>query len=187
MPRHKIPWPTAVMTMVALMTTLGCDNREAEIAREAADRQARQNETMATLQQEVAAGTRTLADNDARARQQSFEVHRDLQSERSELSHQWQNLEDQRQEVAHDRRTESFLAALVSSGGTTLAVLFALAFAWLALFGLHREEASSPEATVLLVEQLLDDSLRLNRPDDERALLADSSPKPSLPHLPETP
>ena len=156
MPTPQIPRPLNVLSMIALLTILGCDNREAEIAREAADRQARQNETMASLQQEVAAGTRSLAENDAKARQQSFEVHRDLQTERADLSGQWQELEDQRQSIAGSRRTDSFLSALVTGGGGVLAALLALAFAWLALFGLHRS-GESPELACHLVEQLLDD------------------------------
>ena len=163
MPKLKIPWTAFAMATIALLTILGCDNREAQIAREAADRQARQNETMATLQQEVAAGTRTLAENDAQARQQSFEVHRDLHAERADLSEQWQDLEDQRQAVARTRRTDSFLSALVVGGGGLLAALLALAFAWLALFGLHRS-GDTPELASQLVEQFLADGPLLLEP-----------------------
>ena len=178
MPHPKIPWLIATITMVTSLTTIGCNNREAEIAREAADRQARQNETMATLQKEVAAGTRSLAENDAQARQQSFEVHRDLHAERADLSGQWQDLEDQRQAVARTRRTDSFLSSLVTGGGGVLAALFALAFAWLAMFGIHRSDGS-PELARRLVEHLLVDGRLLSEPQGQPAVLTRSSP--SLP------
>ena len=145
------------------VTMLGCADREAEIAREAADRQARQNDTMAALQQEVAAGTRSLAENDAQARHQSFEVHRDLHAERADLSDQWRDLDDQRQAVARTRRTDSFLTSLVAGGGGALAALFALAFAWLALFALHRS-GESPEMACQIVEQFLDSDDLLSEP-----------------------
>ena len=169
MPQPKIPWTNLAIATIAILTILGCNNREAEIAREAADRQARQNETMASLQQEVAAGARSLVENDAQARQQSLEVHRDLHAERGDLSGQWQDLEDQRQAVARTRRTDSFLSALVTGGGGLLAALLALAFAWLALFGVHRSD-ESPELACQLVEQLLGEGPLLLAPPRPPAL-----------------
>jgi hypothetical protein len=85
-PHHRI---LTTLSLVALLTICGCDNREAEIAREAANRQAEQNQTMATLQQEVVIGTRRLAENDAQARKQALKVHQDLQIERFRMSRSW--------------------------------------------------------------------------------------------------
>ena len=108
--------PTALV-LIGLLTTGGCDNREAEIAREAADRQAAQNQTMAELQQEVVVGTKRLAENDAQSRRQTLQVHRDLQAERTQLNKGWDSLETERQSVALSRRVDSFLTVLITGGG----------------------------------------------------------------------
>ncbi len=163
--------PTA-LALAALLTISGCDNREAEIAREAADRQAEQNRTMAQLHQEVAGGTRRLAENDAQARRQALEVHRDLQAERSQMAEGWDSLEAERQSIARQRRTDSFLAALVTGGGAAVAALFALAFAWLALLGQRRQDDAAESFCELLAEDLLAENLLLS-----------SGPSPNAPLL----
>jgi hypothetical protein len=143
-----------VMILLATAVTNGCHDEVAEVAREAADRQARQNQQMAQLQSEVARGSRQLVEEDGKARRQALAVHRDLQTERSQLSQGWNQLETERQAIAGQRRTESFLSSLTVGSGAVLAGLFALAVAWLALFGLRREEEAAADACVLLVEDL---------------------------------
>ena len=144
-------WP-----LVALATTLGCDDGAATIAREAADRQAEQNLAMAALQQEVAVGARQLVEEEGQARRQTLEVHRDLVAGQNRLADGWNDVESQRQQIARSRRTESFWAAILPAGGGVVAAVLALAFAWLALFGLHRTDDSSEVACQLLVQQLAD-------------------------------
>jgi hypothetical protein len=157
-PRQKI---LTTLALVALLTTCGCDNREAEIAREAANRQAQQNQTMATLQQEVVIGTRRLAENDAQARKQALEVHQDLQAERAQMNVGWDSLEAERQSIGRSRRVDSFLTALITGGGGALAALFALAFAWLAVFGRSREDDAAEALCELLAEEWLADPIQL--------------------------
>ena len=130
------PLAKTILTSLTLITTLtvqGCDNREAEIAREAADRQADQNREMIRLNREVAAGTSRLVIEDAKARQQALRVQSQLQSERAGLSEGWGQLEAERKQLADARRTDSALAALVSGGAATLSALVALSLAWIAL------------------------------------------------------
>ncbi len=172
--------PTA-LALAALLTISGCDNREAEIAREAADRQAEQNRTMAQLQQEVAVGTRRLAENDARARQQALEVHHDLQGERSQMTDGWDSLEAERQTIARQRRTDSFLAALVTGGGAAVAALFALAFAWLALLGQRRQDDAAESFCELLAEDLLAENLLLSSATTPNAALLGAGIVKALP------
>jgi hypothetical protein len=183
---RPIPRLRLILTAIVLSITSGCDNREAEIAREAADRQARQNETMAALQQDVTAGTRTLAENDAKARQQSLEVHRDLQSERAKLGDQWQDLEQQRQAIAASRRTDSFLSALVTGSGGLLAALLALGFAWLTLFGLHRS-GECPELAGELLAQLIEEDWQLADMPLPNPLLTQPTHADRLPSPPADP
>ncbi len=144
-------WPLLVLT-----TALGCDGGAATIAREAADRQAEQNRAMAALQQEVAAGARQLVEEEGQARRQSLEVHRDLVAGQDRLADGWIDVEAQRQQIARSRRTESFWVAVLPAGGGVVAAVLALAFAWLALFGLRSTDDSSEVACQLLVEHLVD-------------------------------
>ena len=71
-------------TTLSILTS-GCDDAATRVAREAADRQAQQNTTMAELNKEVAGGTHRLVEADAQARKEVIGVHRDLQAERSRL------------------------------------------------------------------------------------------------------
>jgi hypothetical protein len=57
----------STVTLLTVMT--GCDERATHVAREAADRQAEQNTTMASLNKEVSRGSRELVAADAQARQ----------------------------------------------------------------------------------------------------------------------
>jgi cell division protein FtsL len=179
------------MILISAVTNAGCD-QSADVARVAADRQARQNETMARLQTEVAAGAKQLVDEEGRARRQTLELHRDLQSERSQLAGGWNALQAERASIAHSRRTESVLAALVSGGRGALAGFVALAFAWLALFGLsHRDDSAQAACELMVTEWIADRPLlsggfrtlpcehdRLAPPAEHR-----TEPPPSLPLL----
>ena len=52
----------AIQLIVILTWTLGCNEGVVEVAREAADRQAAQNQQMGELQKEVARGSRSLVE-----------------------------------------------------------------------------------------------------------------------------
>jgi hypothetical protein len=125
---------------------------------------------MAELQQEVVIGARRLAENDAQARQQALEVHRDLQAERAQMNTGWDSLEAERQAIARSRRADSFLTALITGGGGALAALFALAFAWMALLGRGREDDAAETLCELLAEEWLAEPCQLG-----------SSPAPVVP------
>jgi hypothetical protein len=141
--------------LVVLATALvsGCHDQAARIAENAAQRQAEQNQSIAKLHEHVAAGTQRLAEEEAQSRQQALAIHQHLQHERSQLNGGWNDLESERKAIAGSRRTDSSLSALVKGGGGVLAALLALAFAWLALFGL-RFEGDESAACELLVDEL---------------------------------
>src|SRR6185295_6133925 len=106
---------------VLIVLTSGCDDRASQIAREAANRQVQQNTAMADLNKEVASGTHRLVEADAQARKEIVGVHRDLQAERSRLDSSWNELEDDRRQLAGQRRTASALVAVAQvSGGVLL-------------------------------------------------------------------
>src|SRR5690349_21327105 len=105
---------TRMLLTTMVVVILGCDDRVAQIAREAADRQAQQNTEMARLNKEVAAGSQELVEADARARKDIVGVHHDLQTERANLDTSRTELESERREIASRRRTESMLVSLAS-------------------------------------------------------------------------
>src|SRR5262245_22462909 len=103
----KLSPKTRILLTTIVLVILGCDDQATQIAREAADRQAQQNTEMARVNREVAAGSHELVEADARARKEIVGVHHDIQSERMRLASGWDNLEQERQQIARDRRTES--------------------------------------------------------------------------------
>lgn len=116
-----------LLTTPLLLAMCGCRLNDTELARQALTHQAAQNEAMADLQREVAAGAHELTVADAEARRQSIELQQQIQSERSDLNQGWSDLNAQRRSDALSMRTDSFLSAVVQGSGATAAALFALA------------------------------------------------------------
>jgi hypothetical protein len=151
--------------------TSGCDDTATRIAREAADRQAQQNTAMAELQQEVAGGTHRLVEADAQARKEVIGVHRDLQAERSRLDTGWTALEQERQQIAGQRRTESMLTPTIQYLGGILLAVVLLGFCWRVLVASHREKETDGQLTALLVSEILSDGPSLLAGEDRPQLL----------------
>lgn len=150
---------TVALATLAVATQIGCDDRAARIATEAADRQAEQNREFASLNREVAAGTARLVAEDAKARGQALKVHEDLQNERASLAQGWGDLEAERRRLAQSRRTDSALVAIVSGGAATMAALLALALAWLAFYRSTVEEQASPAVFAQVIDAVFDGPL----------------------------
>ncbi len=141
--------PSIVFT-TTLIAVIGCQTSDLEVARQAIGSQAAQNQAMANLQREVAAGARELVASDADARRGSFDLQRQIQAERTRLSTGWDELQQQRQREARSQRTESFLTALVQGGSGVAAALFALAALRSVLSDNNGNEA---ELAALLLEE----------------------------------
>jgi hypothetical protein len=141
------------ITLIA--ATRGCDDKSAQIAREAADRQAQQNTEMAQLNKEVVSGTHKLVEADAEARKEIVGVHHDLQSERIRLDTSWQDLEDERREIAGERRTASMLVSVCELVGGVSLVVVLLGFCWYALVASRRSEDTDGQLNELLIQEIL--------------------------------
>ena len=149
------PRISIIATAVSLILATGCsDDRVVQVATQAADRQAEQNDTMAKLQQEVAGGTQKLVEADASARHEIVAVHHDLQAERSRLDTGWSALEEERKQLAHERRTESALLPAIQLLGGLALVVTLLGFSWYALVRIRTDTASDTELNELLVHEL---------------------------------
>ena len=162
----------AIPMMVGLTWILGCDERVVEVAREAANRQAAQNQQMGELQKEVARGSRSLVEADAAARHAIVGVHRDLQAERRQLNTGLNDLEVERQQLAEERRTESLVLTLGSAVGGIALVTVLLGFLWQLLTNARTSNLTDLELSVLLVEQLLDSEDREPKSEVSRVLAA---------------
>ncbi|MEX0611928.1 MAG: hypothetical protein WD738_06905 [Pirellulales bacterium] len=165
-----IPW------IVGLILISGCDDRATRISLEAAERQAQQNAAMAKLNQEVASGARRLVDADAQARQEIVRVHRDLQAERTRLDTGWNVLEQERRQIAAQRRTESMLVPLTKLVGGLLLVVVLLGFCWYAIAAAQRSEATDQLNELLVCEILPDEPPPLSTSRQRPALLGQSPP-----------
>ena len=113
-PNQRLKIWIACLTMLVNLVN-GCDDRVTKVATTAADRQAQQNLAMAELNKEVAAGTQSLVKADAEARKEIVGVHRDFQAERTRLDTSLAALEDERRQIAGERRTESILVPVVQA------------------------------------------------------------------------
>lgn len=143
----------AVTGIVFLMA--GCDERVAQVAREAADRQAQQNTDITELNRRIAGGSQALVTADAKSREELLALLRDLQLERARLDDGWTRLNDERSSIARDRSTRSFLAASTQLIGLMIAIVLLLGFAWSSVAAAHSAEPSGADLHKLLISELL--------------------------------
>jgi hypothetical protein len=175
-------FPPTLPLAIWLLTSAGCRPNESEFAREALRRQADQNEAMATLQREVAAGTRELVVRDADASRRLADVQAQLQAERATLAADWRELDSNRRSEALRTRRDSFLSALVRGGAATAAALFALAIVRAAFADAPSQR--DDELTALLLDYLepTETDPVAARRDEPAASLATFVPR--IPHRP---
>ena len=190
---------TLTMSILSLaLLAAGCssgDERLARFAEAAAERQAEQNRRMAELQQEVAEGSRELVEADAKARSDFAVLHKDLQSERSEVGRQRDALEEERRDIASERVTDPLIAAAVMEAGLLVACVLPLVLCWHLL---RRSEQNDPAdaliAEVLLADLVADRPLLLAPPPARRLtsgpppdVTPDPDPDPGPPSRPTLP
>lgn len=170
MPKLKIliPW------MLIAIVISGCDDRATRIAREAADRQAQQNTSMAELNKEVARGTHQLVEADSQARKEIIGVHHELQAERTRLDTGRDALEQERRQIASQRRTESLLAPAIELAGGALLVVVLLGFCWYALVASSSSSDTDAQFSELLVHEFVTDDSLLASDRSNQSLLGRS-------------
>ncbi len=132
---------TVIAALAALVWTLGCNSRASQIAIEAADRQAEQNQELARLDREHASSRREL-----------IELHQQVQQERQSLSGGWLDLHAEQQEVIKERRTESLVVKLAPVLLALIAALFVLRLVsnWLDYQSLQTLVNAEPQAVARL-------------------------------------
>ena len=105
----------------------GADQRLAQMAQDATQRQAEQNKQMADLQQHVAEGTKKLVDADAQARQELLQLQRELRTDQADVGRQRDALESERRAIAKERYWDSILGTSIYAGAGTPGVSAAAA------------------------------------------------------------
>ncbi len=153
--------PSALMMIALLLAMIaaeGCgsdSDRVAQIALEASQRQAAQDQEMAKLNQTVAEGTRQMTAERGEANRQLLAMEQNLQTQRDDL-------DAERRSMGAARRRESLLAPVLTTIGALIVCALPLVLCWYLLHGLGAE-SSETEVTGMLTEQLLlrDDPLPL--------------------------
>ena len=153
-----------LITLIVLM--IGCDDdaRVAKMACEQAARQAQQSQQMAKLQQEVAQGSRELVEADANARHECTALQRDLRTDQAEVGRQRDVLENERRQIAAERRWESMLGPAITNTAILLACLLPLLLCFAVFRSLRTPEHAEEALSALLVQELVNDQPLLPPP-----------------------
>ena len=173
---RETPWLTAVCAMTMLAT--GCQSesdRVAEVAREAAQRQAEQSKQMVQLQNQVAEGSRQLVEAQAKAMAETQAMQRDLQESQAEVGRQRDQLEAERRQIAAERYWDAILGNAVTAAAGLLACLLPLLLCWAAL----RRPTQDHETDVALAEFLVQELA-----SEHPTLLAGNPSRPLLEQMP---
>ena len=181
---------TLLITLtLILLTSIGCNSDEnarvAELATQQLERQADQNRRMSELQQEVASGSRELVEADARSRQEMVTLQREMQTERSEIGHQRDQLEAERREIADRRNRDPIIAAAITRVAFVVVSLLPLLICWL-LLQQKVEPADKNEITELLLDDLVSAEPRLVPPTTSKPNKLRLTDLPKPPDTPST-
>jgi hypothetical protein len=154
--------PFFLLTILASLIA-GCshpDQRLVEFSSRANEQQARQNQQMATLQEEVAAGSRRLVELDGQARQEFLAMSHDLQQQSSQVASERHELEQERKMLAAERRMAPIVAAAITSASLIVACLLPLVLS----AALLRPSSTAGEGEALV--DLLVNELALSSPQE---------------------
>jgi hypothetical protein len=165
-------WMLTIGTfLVSLVGCAGEGERVAQVAREAAQRQAEQNRQMALLQNQVAEGSRRLVEAEANARAEITAMQRDLQQSQAEVGRQRDLLEAERRQIAAERYWDGIVGNSIMAGAMLLACVLPLLLCW----ALLRSSSHDGETDAALAEFLAQELVSAHP-----MLLPGSTPPPLL-------
>ncbi|MGO8745075.1 MAG: hypothetical protein ACLQNE_03710 [Thermoguttaceae bacterium] len=151
----------ALITVVPLALTLGCDEKPDErinqANRELAARQAEQQKQFVQIQKELTEGSRKLVESDAKARAELVAVQQGLRSDQAEFGRQRDALEIERKEIARTRYLDPIIAAAIEHVGIILACLLPLGLGFYLLFTLNRHSQGDEVLTEFLIQEVAND------------------------------
>ena len=153
-----------------ILLLAGCgDERVVKVAREADDRQAKQNEQIARVVNEETA-----------FRQQAAKLQNDLRADQAVIAQQRDQLEIERKQLAGQREWAAFYTPLLETIGVVAVVVAILVYcSFVLVYGLRRGSASH-EITELLVQDITMDQPTLPWASAGNSLLR--LPHSAVPH-----
>lgn len=154
----------AVLLLMAFAT--GCDREELlELAKRHNLSEQDRNRLMAELHGQVAEGSREMVASDALARKELVTLHREVQAERAEFGRQRDVLEEDRKQLAVERKRDSLTASAIISLGTLAACLAPLVICWCLLRCSPDDADDSQVAELLLSDVVAGSPVLLERSD----------------------
>jgi hypothetical protein len=143
----RLPWCLILCGAILTLLAAGCDDdqRVVDVALESAERQAQQSHDVTRLNEQVAQGTRRLAESQAAAREELVALQRDVQQQRDAL-------DAERRELGALRWRESLLAPAVGNLGLLLVAALALALCWRLLGALKEDPQDTALGEILTLE-----------------------------------
>jgi hypothetical protein len=154
---------TLITAMVLLI--VGCQNRDAELARlasEGAERQASQSQQVAEASANLTAGAEQLIESAGRSQESLIALQQDLQTEQALVGQQRDLLEQERKTLARERVTTPLVSSAILQVGFLIACLLPLLLAWRVL-RLVAVGVPDAELAELLIEDLTREQPRLLR------------------------
>jgi len=155
-----------IVLLATLMIASGCDNgssQVAQVAQEAARRQAEQNQEMAHLNRDVAEGTKRLVEGQAAADQH-------WQTTEQKIHEQQDQLEAERRQQADTRQHDSLLAPVMWSVGVLVVCCLPLLICWQLLTGLSKETQEAAITQILIDEMVFPNEIA-GHPGDAQSVL----------------
>ncbi len=145
MVKHVLGRHLIMLVALAGLFLSGCedDQRLAQMAREAANRQAEQNREMAQQNQRIAEATKELVTADAQARKELTTIQKDLRADQADVGKQRDALEGERQKIDAARKWDQLLAPALADFGVLLVIAAALWFCWYLIIGLKLEDRAN--------------------------------------------
>ncbi len=180
-----------IIGLILVLIATGCEpsenERVAEMAEQQLVRQSEHNRQLADLHREVAEGSRRLVEADAQSRAEMVTLQREVQAERTELGRQRDTLEQERRELATERRMAPVIAAAINHIGLLLICILPLILAWYVLENPQRPTDDQVVAEILLNDLLSDSPLFPPHANPPAIGVSESDPRRSLPHDPDLP
>ena len=176
----------AVLWIPLLLLAASCssdaDERLGQLAHQSLENQAKQNEQMARQSQQVTEASRDLVAADATARKEMIEAHgtlqQQLQTERSDLDRQHEDLERDRRETAATRNRDPIVAGAIITVGVLLACALPILLCFFVVRALSQENPDDAVGNLLVQELVADDPL---------VLPANFATAPAIEHQPALP
>jgi hypothetical protein len=148
-----------------------------DLSRQSADRQAEQNRLVETNNQQVIDATKRLVEADAQGRKENIELHRQIEAERSGVNQQRDALEQERKQVADQRKRDPIVAEAILAAAGLIAAILPLAVCAYLLRGLFHKSDDEVMAEVLIQELVAQRPLLA---EPERILLTDDRDEPPV-------